>query len=68
MTPIPAIEVSEHTRTVMATMKPIERPASLRSSRMPMMAKTAAMIATRSAIQARSAHSMHGRQDEQSVS
>ena len=50
----------------MATMKLIERPASLRSSRMPMTAKTAAMIATRSEIQARSDPCDAGRQGEQS--
>ena len=58
MTPIPAMVVTVHTATVMAIMKPIERPASRFSTKMPMMLTTTAMIATRSEIQIRSDHSM----------
>ena len=58
MTPTPAIEVRVQTATTMATMKPIERPANRFSSRMPMTAKTAAMIATYLEMKTRSDGSM----------
>src|SRR5689334_10744187 len=58
MTPTPAIVVIVQTATVVAIMKPIERPANRLTTRMPMMLTTTAMIATRSEIQIRSAHSM----------
>src|SRR5689334_20487103 len=58
MTPIPAIVVTVQTATVVAIMKPIERPANRLTTKMPMMLTTTAMIATRSEIQARSDHSM----------
>src|SRR3954454_21020295 len=58
MTTIAAIVVRVHTPTVTPIMKPIERPASLRSSRMTIAAKITAMTATRSEIQAMSDHWM----------